>query len=481
MNYFVTTSIPYANDKPHLGHAMEFIYADVLARASRIKNTPTIYASGTDEHGEKIAEKAKELGITPQQLADKNSQQFLDLQKALDIGVDRFTRTTNVNHQERAQIVWENLKEDIYKGSYEGWYCVGHEEYYTEQFVKDNGGICKDHNRPYIRLKEDNYFFNLSKYTNKIRQAIVSDEFKIVPESRKNEILHLLSEGLEDISISRPKDKISWGIPVPNDDSQVMYVWFDALLNYITVLGYPENKDLKDYWPANTQIIGKDILRFHAATWPGILLGLGLPLPKQLYAHGFITVDGKKMSKSLGNSILPNEIIDKYSSDVFRYYFMRHIPSYSDGDFSWNRIEEVYNAELANELGNAVQRTVAMINRYEDGVFGRMPEVGYDTSAYHQALDECRFDRALEEVWERVRGLNQYIEEHKPWEIAKTKDQAHLRSVLAYQAAYLLVIADLLDPFMPQTASKIKYIFNKGVIRKVEGTLFPRSDLSAKS
>lgn len=479
MNYFVTTSIPYINGEPHLGHALEFIYADVLARVARSKQTPTIFATGTDEHGGKIADKAQELGITPKKLADKNSQKFKDLQKALDISVDRFTRTTDESHQQRAQLVWQNLKDDIYKGSYEGWYCVGHEEYYTDQFVKDNGGICADHNKPYIRLKEENYFFNLSKYTDQIRQAIISDEFKVVPKSRRNEILHLLSEGLDDISISRPKDKISsWGVPVPGDDTQVMYVWFDALLNYITVLGYPEHKDFKAYWPANVQIIGKDILRFHAATWPGILLGLGLPLPKQLYVHGFITVDGKKMSKSLGNSVFPNEILSKYSSDVYRYYFLRHIPSYDDGDFSWARIEEVYNTELANELGNAVQRTVAMINRYEDGVFGRMPEVGYDTSTYHQALEDCRFDKALEEIWERVKGLNKYIEEHKPWEIAKTEDKAHLRSVLAYQAAYLLVIADLLDPFMPQTAAKIKYIFNKGVIRPIEGTLFPRSDLA---
>ncbi len=474
MNYYITTSIPYANGEPHLGHAMEFIYADVLARTARLRKTPTIYTTGTDEHGTKIAEKAQELGLTPKQLVDQNSQKFRELQHALNISNDRFIRTTDDGHIKRAQIAWNNLKEDIYKGNYEGWYCVGHEEYFTEQLVKENNGTCPDHAKPYVRLKEENYFFKLSKYASKIREAIVAREFEILPETRRNEILNVINEGLEDISVSRPKDKIDWGIPVPGDDSHVMYVWFDALLNYITVLGYPEHEDFKDFWPANVQIIGKDILRHHAGVWPGILLGLGLPLPKLLYVHGFITVDNKKMSKSLGNYVTPKEVLAKYDADVFRYFFMRHIPSYGDGDFSWKRLEEVYNNELANELGNAVQRTAAMITRYEEGVLGEIPETGHDTATYTQALQGCRFDKALEEVWERVRGLNKYIEEQKPWEIAKTKDKVHLRNVLAYQVASLLQIADLLEPFMPSTAVKIRHVFGEGVIRPIEGTLFPK-------
>lgn len=476
MNYFITTSIPYANGEPHLGHAMEFIYADVLARTARLQKTPVIYATGTDEHGSKIAEKAAELGLTPKQLVDQNSAKFRELQKALNISNDRFIRTTDEGHMQRAQIIWNNLKEDIYKGSYEGWYCTGCETFAPDATVKAHNGICPDHNRPYERLKEENYFFRLTKYADKIREAIISREFKIVPETRRNEILHVIHEGLEDISISRPKDKISWGIPVPGDETQVMYVWFEALLNYITVLGYPEHQDFKDFWPANVQVIGKDILRFHAAVWPGILLALDLSLPRLLYVHGFITVDGKKMSKSLGNYVTPAEVLAKYNADVFRYFFMRHIPSYGDGDFSWKRLEEVYNNELANELGNAVQRTAAMINRYEDGVLGDIPETGHDTSSYQRALHECRFDKALEEVWERVRGLNQYIEEQKPWEVAKTKDKIHLREVLAYQAASLLQIAELLEPFMPATAVKIRHVFQEGVIRPIEGTLFPKQD-----
>lgn len=476
MNYFVTTSIPYANGEPHLGHALEFIYADVLARSARLRKTPVIFSTGTDEHGSKIAEKAAELNIDPKALTDKTSESFRQLLKDLNISNDRFIRTTDEAHEQRAQIVWNNLKNDIYKGTYEGWYCVGHEEYFTEQVVKANDGICPDHNKEYILLKEENYFFKLSKYERPIYEAIVTDKFKVVPETRKNEILHVISQGLDDISISRPKEKISWGVPVPGDDTQVMYVWFEALLNYITVLGYPEHQDFKDYWPANVQIIGKDILRFHAAVWPGILLGLGLPLPKVLFVHGFITLEGKKMGKSLGNYVAPSEILAKYNADVFRYYFMRHIPSYADGDFSWKRLEEVYNNELANELGNAVQRTAAMIQKYEDGIIGDIKSVEHDVGQFNLALQDCKFDRALDEVWERVRGLNQYIEEQKPWEIAKGNDQVHLREVLSYQVASLLQIADMLEPFMPETAVKIRHVFESGVIRPIEGTLFPKAE-----
>jgi methionyl-tRNA synthetase len=481
MNYYITTSIPYANGEPHLGHAMEFIYADVLARVARQTNTPVIFSTGMDEHGSKIAEKAAEMGFSPKQLVDQNSKKFQELLKNLNISNNRFIRTTDESHEKRAQIIWQKLKEDIYKSSYEGWYCVGHEEYFTEQIVKVNNGTCPDHAKPYIRLKEENYFFRLSKYANSIKEAIISKEFHVIPETRKNEILHVINEGLEDISISRPKEKIDWGISVPGDDTQVMYVWFEALLNYITVLGYPEHSDFEDYWPANVQVIGKDILRFHAAVWPGILFSLGIKLPKVLFVHGFITVDGKKMSKSLGNYVTPNEVLARYNEEVFRYYFMRHIPSYSDGDFSWHRLDEVYNSELANELGNVVQRTVAMILRYENGVLGEIPDTGHDITPYKHAIFECRFDKALEDVWERIRNLNQYIETQKPWEIAKTKDKVHLRNVLAYQAASLLRIAEQLEPFMPTTAAKIKHIFGEGVIKPIEGTLFPKKETATTS
>lgn len=248
-------------------------------------------------------------------------------------------------------------------------------------------------------------------------------------------------------------------------------------MNYITVLGYPEHADFKDYWPANVQVIGKDILRFHAAIWPGMLLALGLPLPQQLYVHGFINAEGGvKMSKTLGNVIEPNELIEEYGADVLRYYLLRHIPSYEDGEFSKARLTEAYNNELANELGNSVQRTAAMIKQYQNGLIGQIPPAEHDVAEYWQALEKCKFDRALDEVWEQVRGLNQYIDEAKPWEINKTGDADHLREVLAYQVSCLLEIAELLSPFMPETSQKIRHVFEEGVVRPIEGTLFPRKE-----
>ena len=479
MNYYVTTSIPYVNGEPHLGHAMEFVMADVIARAARQQGKPVIFSIGTDEHGGKIHEKAVELGLTGQQLADQMSAKFRDLQVALNVSADRFIRTTDKGHEQRAQLIWKALEKDIYKGQYIGWYCTGDEEFFTETQVKENNGVCPDHNRPYEKIEEDNYFFRLSAYTEQIKKAIVSDSFTIVPKTRRNEILAVINEGLEDISVSRPVDKISWGIPVPGDKTQVMYVWFEALMNYLTVVGYPEHQDFKTFWPPNVQVVGKGIIRFHAAIWPGMLLALGLPLAKMLYVHGYVTVNDKKMSKSLGNSVSPLEIVSKYSADVFRYYFLRHIPSYGDGDFSWERLEEVYNNELANELGNAVQRTAAMIIKYQKGVIGDIPEAEHDLALYKSALEKCQFDRALDEVWRQVRGLNQYIDEVKPWTIAKDGDEDHLREVLAYQVSNLLEIAELLEPFMPDTALKIRNVFDAGVIRPVEGTLFPKKDTAA--
>ena len=252
-------------------------------------------------------------------------------------------------------------------------------------------------------------------------------------------------------------------------------------MNYITVLGYPEHEDFKDFWPANVQVIGKDITRFHAAIWPAMLLSLGVALPKVLYVHGFVNVDGQKMSKSLGNFVSPNDIIDKFGADAFRYYFLRHIPSYGDGDFSWEKFETAYNNELANELGNAVNRTSAMVKKYQNGIIGDIKEGAHDIAPYERALENCKFDRALDEVWEQVRGLNQYIDEAKPWQVAhKEKDDEHLREILAYQCGALLEIGVLLQPFLPETAEKIKTIFSEGLIRPIEGTLFPKHDTEPK-
>lgn len=478
MKYYVTTSIPYMNGDPHIGFAMELIMADVLARAARKQGKDTLFTTGSDEHGTKVAQKAEEQGKSPKEFVDEMSQKYRDLVVALNAKPDRFIRTTDKGHEQRAGVIWKALKKDIYKAKYVGWYDVRQEEFVPESQA-DPERMKPDHPQAYQKLEEDNYFFRLSNYTEKILKAIESDQFTIVPKTRKNEILSLLREGLDDISVSRPADKLDWGIPVPGDKSQVMYVWFEALMNYLTVIGYPEHEDFKKFWPANVQVVGKDIIRFHAAIWPAMLMSLELPLPNTLYVHGFINVDGQKMSKSLGNVVSPHEIIDKYGTDAFRYYFLRHIPSYEDGDFTWETFEAAYNNELANELGNAVQRTAAMIMKYQNGLIGDMPEAGHDIGAYRVALEQCRFDRALDEVWEQVRGLNQYIDTEKPWQIAKTGDEDHLREVLAAQASDLIEIADLLEPFMPATAEKIKNVFETGIVRPSKETLFPKFESAA--
>jgi methionyl-tRNA synthetase len=479
MNYYVTTSIPYVNGDPHIGFAMELIAADVLARYARALGRPVIFSTGTDEHGLKIAEKAAEQGVTAQQLVDKMSIKFRDLDKLLDISNNRFIRTTDAGHEKRAQAIWLALSKDIYKAKYSGWYDVRQEEFVPDAKA-DPERMKPEHPQAYRRIEEENYFFKLSNYTKQVLEAIETNAFKIVPPTRRNEILSLLHEGLEDISISRPKDKLAWGIPVPGDDSQVMYVWFEALMNYITVLGYPEHEDFKKFWPANVQIVGKDIIRFHAAIWPAMLLSLGVALPEMLYVHGFVTYKGEKMSKSVGNVVAPSEIVDKYGTDALRYFFMRHIPAYDDGGFSWETFEAAYNNELANELGNAVGRTIAMVVRYQNGLIGGMPPPKHDVAMYREAVEACRFDKALDEVWDQVRGLNQYIDEEKPWVIAKSGDSNQLREVLAYQASCLMEIADLLEPFMPQTSAKIHDVFSTGVIRPLQATLFPKHDVQPR-
>ncbi len=478
-NYYVTTSIPYVNGEPHVGHALEFLQADVLARAARQRGTPVIFCTGTDEHGTKVAETAAKLGKTPAEFADEVSARFKQLLLDLNISNDRFVRTTDKGHEQRAALIWKALEADIYKDKYTGWYDVKQEEFVAESQA-DPARMQPDHPQAYQKLEEENYFFRLSKYTQPIKDAIEKGEFTIIPKTRRNETLALLKDGLSDISISRPKDKLEWGIPVPGDKKQVMYVWFEALMNYITVLGYPEHEDFADYWPANVQVIGKDISRFHTAIWPAMLMGLGLPLPETVYVHGFITLNGEKMSKSVGNVVAPSEILAKHGVDPLRYYFLRHIPSYEDGDFSWDAFENAYNNELANELGNAVQRTSAMIVKNLGGIVGDIPESKHDIAQYSRALENCQFDRALDAVWERVRGLNQYIDEEKPWVIAKTGDPAYLRDVLAQQASDLLQIADLLEPFLPDTAVKIRNVFSEGIIRPIEGTLFPKVDAPGK-
>lgn len=473
--FYVATAIPYVNAAPHIGNGLDFSLADVLARYHEQRGADVFFQVGADEHGTKIAQKAEENGKSPQEYVDSIVPLWQEFLNKLQVRPTSFIRTTDPKHEKAAQTAWQNLAKYIYKSKYEGWYCVGCESFVTPAEATANNGICPDHNKPYQKLSEENYFFKLSAFTEPIKQALTAGEIKIVPEFRQNEIEKVLEGGLHDISISRPISQLKWGVPVPGDTNQVMYVWFEALINYISVLGYPDGEDYKKFWPADVQIIGKDILRFHAAIWPAMLIGLDLPLPKKLLVHGHVLSGGSKMSKTVGNVVDPVEIINGYGADAFRYYFLRHVPTIDDGDFSWDKFENAYNNELGNELGNLVQRVAAMINRYQNGIIGSLPRPEHDDNAYHAEIKALRLDRALDHVWGKIRHLNVYLEEVKPWELAKKTEEAeHLQEVLAYASGSLEQIAELLWPFLPATAEAIKRIFASGQITAYSGVLFPK-------
>lgn len=472
---YITTSIVYTNAVPHIGYAMELIQADALARYHRQKGDDVWFLTGTDEHGTKIKRAADAAGQPAQAYVDGMSVVYQDLTKTLNLSNNQFIRTTSPEHEKACQELWKACAKDIYKHEYEGWYCVGCELFYTLTEVPDK--VCPIHKKPLELVKEQNYFFKLSAYTDKIKQAITSGTFQVVPETRKNEILALLDRGLEDISVSRDKSKLDWGVPVPGDDGQVMYVWFDALPNYISALGYPSAENFTKFWPADVHVIGKDILRFHAAIWPAMLMSAGLPLPHKLLVHGHISSGGHKMSKSLGNVVAPQDIIDQYGLDAMRYYLMHEIPTDGDGDFSWERMEAIYNADLANDLGNLVQRVQVMFTKYFKGVIGDLPQHSHDITPYLEAMDNLRFDQALNEVWLLIRGLNQYLEIEQPWKLAKT-DEAQLAEVLHHAVADLVQIATLIMPFMPATAGKIAATFAGGAVRPEVGILFPKRELA---
>ena len=473
--FYVATSIPYVNGEPHIGHAMEFVLADIMARYHRQYGSGVFFSTGADEHGGKNMEKAAELGMTPQEFVDKMSQNFKDLSAALNVEYTKFIRTTDPDHEARAAKIWEALGDDIYKGKYSGMYDQKEETFLTHEEARQ---IEKEDPKRYkrlVELEEENYFFKLAKYNTALIDLIKSGKMQILPKARENEIMSLLEGGLRDFSVSRPSEKIPWGIQVPGDPSQTIYVWYEALMNYITTLGYPEGADFAKFWPADVQVIGKDITRFHAVIWPAMLMALEVETPRVLYVHGFINdANGQIMSKSVGNGIAPMEIISNYGADAFRYYVARHIPSGEDNNFSWERFETIYNTELGNDLGNLVQRTASMIKTYQAGVIGDLPESMHDIAPYHDFFEEFRYDQAIDYVWTLIRGLNTYIEDQKPWKIAKENDPEHLQEVLAYVVSSTLQIADLLEPIMPSSSAAIIQTFGEGVVKQDAPQLFPR-------
>ncbi len=467
---YITTAIPYMNGNPHIGHAMDYCLADVCARYHKLIGDEVRLQAGTDEHGSKIAQKAEGLGLPVKEYVDRNAEKFKDFIKKLNVEYTDFVRTTDKNHERRCQEIWQKLSDHIYKANYEGWYCTGCERFITDKEYEENNGICPDHQRPYEKLKEENYYFRIADFKDEIIRAIENDKMLILPEFRKKEMLKLLRE-TPDVSISRPTSQLTWGIPVPGDEMQVMYVWIDALSNYLTVLGYPE-KEIEEWWPAKAQFVGKDILRFHAIIWPAMLIGLGLPLPKTMVSHGFILANGQKMSKSIGNVVDPMDVVIKHGTDVFRYYFLRHIDTFNDSDFTWEKFENAYNNELANDLGNLVQRLATLASKNSIKIKNET-NVAKITDEYKKLMENYKYSEAFDFVWEKVQGLNRKIDEEKPWSLAKNGEIEKLEKCLTGLILELLNVSYMLSPFLPETAGKIGEIFN-GEIEPPKKPLFPK-------
>lgn len=472
---FVSTAIPYVNAAPHIGHALEYVQADVLARYYRQRDYQVFFSSGADENALKTVQSAEKENLTPQQIADKYAQPFEAFKVLLNISYDRFIRTSQPFHHHGSAEFWNRCQADIYKKDYEGLYCVGCEEFKLPKDL-DAEGNCPDHKKKPDLVKETNYFFNLKKYQTYLEELISSNTLKITPDERKNEVLSFIRGGLEDFSISRSKERAKgWGIPVPDDPDQYMYVWFDALLNYITTLGFPdETGDYKTFWadnPNRFHVIGKGISRFHAIYWPAMLKSAGLPVPTQEFVHGYITVNGEKISKSLGNVISPTEVVEKYGVDPVRYYLLKEIHPFQDGDFSFDRFEEVYNADLANGLGNLVQRVAKLCEKHSLVAPASITASNYNPEiAKH--LEQFEFHLALEKVWKLIQTADRFVNDHKPW----TLDTEAATPVLTQLILDLQTIATQLKPFLPKTADRILETFY-GKISTPQVPLFPRLEI----
>ncbi|MFZ5862434.1 MAG: methionine--tRNA ligase [Nitrospirota bacterium] len=462
--YYITTPIYYVNDVPHIGHAYTTIAADVLARHHRLRGDDVFFLTGTDEHGQKVHQAATRRGVPPQQHVDELVVRFQELWKRLDISHDDFVRTTQARHTTVVQDVLTRLRDrgELYQQTYQGWYCLPDERFWADDEVVD--GLCPECRRPVERLAETNYFFRMSHYQRRLLQHVETHRDFIRPESRRNEVLGFLAQPLNDLCISRPKARLPWGVPFPFDDAFVTYVWVDALVNYISIPGYATDTARFDrWWPATVHLVGKDILTTHAVYWSTLLMALDLPLPRTIFAHGWWTVDGEKMSKSRGNVVDPGTVAGEFGVDPFRYFVLREVPFGQDGDFSRDALVSRYNSDLANDLGNLVSRTLTMIERYAGG---RLPAQGPDdgfeelTAAAHREVDASlaafQFHRALQEIWLVIDRANRYIESSAPWSLAKDPAQrVRLDDVLYALAETLRHVARLISPFMPATALAI--------------------------
>lgn len=468
--FYITFAIPYVNGKPHIGHALEFVQADSIARYKEILGYEVFLISGSDENGLKIVQAAEEQSLTPKKLADKNTALFKKLVSLLNIDIDVWRRATDKKfHLPGTEKLWklDYKNGDIYKKKYGGFYCVGCEDFYTKKDLVD--GKCPEHLQEPDWVEEENYFFRLSKYEKQIEKLITSDEVKVMPVTRKREVLKFIKSGLNDFSISRSiKRAKNWGISVPGDESQVIYTWYDALNIYQTAIGFGyDDKLWKKWWPAEVHVIGKGILRFHAVYWIGMLLSARLPLPKSIFVHGYISSGGLKMSKTLGNVIDPFEVVKKYGSEATRYYLLREIPTYSDGDFTYSRFEQLYNADLANGLGNLVAR-IAKLCEISGFDFKADTPPGFRSQVKRQ-LEVYRFDLALAEIWKKISEVDVQIEKERPWELSGKK----LKSVLTELVAHIRQIGFELQPFMPETSKKILNQFKGPKVLK-QNNLFKR-------
>ncbi len=488
MAYYVTTPIYYVNGEPHLGHAYTTIAADVLARHMRQRGEDVFFLTGTDEHGEPVAQAAEKLGITPRELGDRNAVRFKELAARLNATNDFFIRTTDPEHEAKVAEVVQRIHDNghVYEGTYEGWYCPRCADFKTEAEV-ENGNRCPIHKIELEWEREDNWFFRLSSFQEPLERLYAERSDFVVPETRFNEALAFIQGGLRDVSLSRAR--LEWGVDVPWDPSQVIYVWIDALLNYYTALSYARpGEDLTErYWPATVHLIGKDILKFHAVIWPALLMAAGLEVPGRVAIHGFLLIGEHKMSKSLGNVIEPFQVVDVYGADALRFYAIREVRFGQDGEVSPEGFEQRYTSELANEYGNLASRTLAMIERYRDGVVPEAepaPELAAEFDGICEAvaahLDRADLTPALDEIWQRVKRLNRYVQETQPWQLAKDEQQAaQLDRVLSGLAEGLRVVSVLAHAFMPAAAERLLTALGRED-RSFEGARFGAAPGGAK-